>query len=576
MKLLDLAKMKKVASDAKTTTFLHEKGHKMTILHSALPRIMQEQIKRLPMADGGEVKGVNKSDAPDSPTHRGRSSAGGSLRAANEGGGNKEWRMDQAKTKHYRTLDEIRAMKDQDRKYLDEGTPDGTVGDSESDSAPVAPSAASHPNTININVGQPSAPQAQAPVAPAPQAAPPQDSPVEQQAQATLNAAGQQQKGVQEQAAVDAAKAQAQVPIEQQQQANADTIQLRQQQTIQDMQRHTDEFRDYMRANPINPRAYGQNQTGEQRAQTAIGLILGGLGGGGTSNLALDFLNKEIDRDISAQKENRDNQKTVYGAYQHLYDDENVSTALTKVSMNDRLMHQANMVAAQLGTQQAKANADALGSKLMIENEQQRNRAAALLNGKEQRGQTGAQPQANNGIYHILAPNAVKRSLGLSASGVFDQDKLKSQLTSAAQAEKVLNGPKGDGRGGIRELVEQMYEDIGRGSFTGGLEQRMKSGVGHVPYIGSSFEGAMNVVQQGEGYKDYTKNAQQIKSDLGSALAGIVNPSDLDRMVDPNLPALNDTPEDVQRKIDSIVQTVMKAVKTDELQKAGLAAPGVK
>ena len=78
MKLLDLGKMSKVATDGKTTTFRHDDGHEIRILHSALPRIQQEQIKRIEikehMADGGEVADDDDSDTPSKESGRNPSS----------------------------------------------------------------------------------------------------------------------------------------------------------------------------------------------------------------------------------------------------------------------------------------------------------------------------------------------------------------------------------------------------------------------------------------------------------------------------------------------------------------------
>jgi hypothetical protein len=61
------------------------------------------------------------------------------------------------------------------------------------------------------------------------------------------------------------------------------------------------------RENKIDPRRVIDNMTTGRKVVTAIGLIFGGMGGGGTGkNAALDQLNKAIDDDILAQKNAQD------------------------------------------------------------------------------------------------------------------------------------------------------------------------------------------------------------------------------------------------------------------------------
>lgn len=55
MKGLDLSKFKKVAEDKNTVTMKHDKGHTLTIALKGLPKIHQEQIKRIKLAEGGDV-----------------------------------------------------------------------------------------------------------------------------------------------------------------------------------------------------------------------------------------------------------------------------------------------------------------------------------------------------------------------------------------------------------------------------------------------------------------------------------------------------------------------------------------
>lgn len=69
----------------------------------------------------------------------------------------------------------------------------------------------------------------------------------------------------------------------------------------------------------IRPDHYLENMGTPKKIATAIGLLAGGMGSAFTgSNPALDFLNKQIDRDIESQKANIALKPTLLGAYAHM------------------------------------------------------------------------------------------------------------------------------------------------------------------------------------------------------------------------------------------------------------------
>lgn len=630
----------KISGDEKTSTLRHEKGHIMTIAHDALPKIQMEQLMRLKMAEGGHVESGKKRFDNEKGVHPdpgegdrgGMSMAGIFERHAKDKGVGKDSHERSIK-EHKRVLNEQKEMNKKDRKYLAEGTPEAPLSSesgSDSSSQPKAdPNSVNHNQPITINVGAPSA-AAPAEAAPSPyqnpqtaqvmntepsqvpsQPGPGQSSVISDPRAAAASSVGLQQQAIQGQQNIDVQKAQQQAQYEDAYLKQRAAIAQQDQDHYDELKQHTDDFNQHIQQNPINPTAYTDNMSGGKKMATGLGLLLGGMSGKGQSNVAMDFLNKQIDRNIHAQQQNINNQNTVYGAYRNLYGDSNIATSLAKVSANDLLVHQAQLMAAKLGTQQAAVNANALSAQKGIENTKELGLAAQRLgalrkgvvapkdSGIDQQennenpspeknpeesnaGQSGGLmnsanasmiPVKSNDIqnnlptYKILAPGALDRSVGLKGVGLVNHEKLQGQLTSAAQAEKVLNGPRGDGVGGINDLMNQMYEDIGRGSATGSLEHNIKSNIGHIPYIGQGAEAAMNMLGQGEGYKDYNSKSQALKTDLGSALNGLISVNDLDRIVDANSPQLGDTPEDIKEKTQMIVNTIKKALKTDELEK---------
>lgn len=104
-------------------------------------------------------------------------------------------------------------------------------------------------------------------------------------------------------------------------------------QGIQSKNKEIDSVLNDIKTGHINPNSYMQNMQTPQKVATAIGLFLGGWGSAYThqGNPAMEFLNKQIDRDIESQKANMENKKTLLGAYydqtKNMYAAENMARA---------------------------------------------------------------------------------------------------------------------------------------------------------------------------------------------------------------------------------------------------------
>ena len=106
--MIDLKGWQKIGEDKKTTTMKSEKGHQMTLVHKGLPKIQQEALKRLPLYEGGDVKGVHKTyfDEPETKQQMGESKAGDKVRSMDI---NKNSKND-AKAEHTKVLGEMKSM----------------------------------------------------------------------------------------------------------------------------------------------------------------------------------------------------------------------------------------------------------------------------------------------------------------------------------------------------------------------------------------------------------------------------------------------------------------------------------
>jgi hypothetical protein len=105
--------------------------------------------------------------------------------------------------------------------------------------------------------------------------------------------------------------------------------------------------------NYIKPNHYMESLDVPQKMSTAVGLILGGMGGLGKSNSALDFLNKQIDRDLESQKANQGTRNNLLSAMQEKYKNNLVAINMTKTFMAAKVADDLNVAAAKAGTPMA-------------------------------------------------------------------------------------------------------------------------------------------------------------------------------------------------------------------------------
>lgn len=109
----------------------------------------------------------------------------------------------------------------------------------------------------------------------------------------------------------------------------------------------------------IDAKRYVNNMSGGERVGTAIGLLLSGIGSGlsGQPNMAMDYLNKQIDRDIEAQKQNMNKQQNLIHAFDQQYGNVKDAALAAKIFYTDMYSHKIEEAAAKAGTPMAKAQA---------------------------------------------------------------------------------------------------------------------------------------------------------------------------------------------------------------------------
>jgi hypothetical protein len=550
-KLLELRNWSVDSADEERALLKHRDGHEMHVAIKALPRLQQEQIKKLmKMDEGGAVTtfdpkdtaniakamGAPKPPSPPQPQPQPKP------QMYADGGMTKE-ELDKAREKG----DEKPYRQDPDTGLYSETTNDETSPPDDS-AVPNFQHAAgvpgSHPINININPSSPSV-GSQIPQ-PAP---PPQANPPSVPAAAQVPMPGQQAPppSLPSQPAFSSEQAQGeQVGATRELAKGQQELLQRQNSYLADMKQHTDDFAEHLQANPINPNAYSESQSDAQRFNTAIGLFLGGLGGMGKGNSALDFLNKQIDRNIDAQKANIEREKNIYGAYQHLYDNDVVASNLTRASLLDIADSKMKLAALKIGTPQALNNYNTFSSGVQVQ--------------KGQLLQTAAAAKAQGGgdeIQSILKPGQDISQAQYNPKLKPYLSELTSQFTNAQQADRLLNQ--------LPAIFDEMQLGRGLGHFASSVAHQL-------PLIGGAMEQAIKSSSPDAQRFDTAKS--RLYSELTNALRGTnVSSDQIQKIIDNNSLTEIDKPSDIKRKMKNIELFIKNAVPHSLLDSAGVLNP---
>jgi hypothetical protein len=246
--------------------------------------------------------------------------------------------------------------------------------------------------------------------------------------------------------------------------------------------------------------------------------------------------------------------------------------------MNDALVHQASLVAAQLGTQQAAQARDALQSKLQLDNNQLLYNAAGILNGKtsgatpagqvNEMGQPGQQGRADR----ILAPGAQAKYNAL----LYDPTKtpeqkgeIVKQYNDAIQVDKAL------------EQVDQIFPQLVQkatyaGLITGPLQEAAEragehGGIGGaIGAVAAPAIGATGKILGNQQQVQYETARDSLRAVVATALAKAnVTPTEAGHIVDQFVPTKFDSEATARDKLEKLKAKIISITKTGALDSAG-------
>jgi hypothetical protein len=310
---IDLKKFKKIQHTQSTTTLQHPDGHKIKVAHAGLDEKTKKQLGELPMhyAHGGQVLDDETSKGAIKPANIDRPDGGwGSITGKAEGG-----------------MIEQQPGDDYKGHYADGSIPQGP-------SAPMDAIPQQDPNAWSGSAGVTPNNGASGDFG-MPNSEPTNGGPtnialpnMQQQPQMGMPGMGQstsglgmQMQGIKQQANAEGALGKQQAAIEQEHQKHIQQIAIDTQANAAKIDQDTAGIIADMRNGHINPSHYMDSKSSLGKVSTAIGLILGGIGGGLThqENPALKFLMSNIEKDVEAQKANMSNKNTLLAALEKQY-----------------------------------------------------------------------------------------------------------------------------------------------------------------------------------------------------------------------------------------------------------------
>lgn len=390
---LDMKGLKKISTDAKSTTFMHPKGHEVRIAHKALSPKFRKDLEGIPhFAQGGmaepDLSEYQNPVAPLSTPMEAPAAApvasvdpysqkikdfyninavarnpdiGDAVRFNNgkepEIFDSESWKKAEQEVSQLKEMEAAKASK-----AAVSGAEDNAVRQRAGlaplavPSAPIAPEAAPLP-------GPAIGPSGPAPAATNPMANYGSNYQTGSMMGDIRQGYNKQLAGIESerQAASDIAKRTADIQSNQvQAQQN---LMAKYDEKFNAIQAETNHIVDYMNKNPVDRERYIKGMSMGEKIGVAIGSLIGTNQGG--QNGAAEWLNKQIDRDIEVQKENLGTQKSLLSANMQKFG--NLKEAMAVTANQMAAIHSSMILeaGAKSGSQMALANAQKAAGDLL-------------------------------------------------------------------------------------------------------------------------------------------------------------------------------------------------------------------
>jgi hypothetical protein len=353
MKGLNLSQFKKISSDSKSTTLKHPEGHKIVIAHHALSPQHKKQLSEIPTkyAEGGDVE---ESRSPASLLYPEEAQAASDKklsisskeRAALNAVREKEGPLPsdsmgpvKPDPTVYEKVNNFLSMPGEQEAEAAKQWQQGLAVDrAKLGSAQLGPSPASTGQPVVAN---------QDPFG------------YGAMAEGMLAGVNQEKAGAMAAAAAAAQEGKLQELAAKQQEKALNDFKVEHEKQYAALNAERQALLNDYKAGHINANHYVESMSSGKKALTAIGLILGGMGGGltGQGNAAQDFLNKQIDRDIESQKATMGKNQNLLSANAQAFGNLKDAEMMTRIQLNDLYSSKVAQAAAASMGSKAQANA---------------------------------------------------------------------------------------------------------------------------------------------------------------------------------------------------------------------------
>lgn len=423
---LDLSRFKKIGADEHTSILRHEDGHELRIDHKKLNPKLKGQLDKLPMgskkddarqkfADGGDTLDVNLD-----PNQLAAQAADARPQAA-----------------------PMQDPGDQPFTGLTGSQPIGTPANPGAEAPDTGmlnlPPDATQATNATQNPGQSLDPGSPAPDAGrglAAQSGPSDPYGMGAYASQELGALGQQQAGNTAAAKAEGALGQAKATQEAGFQSSLHDAAQTYQSTMDHLLDQDQKVQSDLANGHFDPNAYIKNMTTGGQIATGIGLILGGMGAGLTHgpNMAFEFLQSQINRDLDAQKAEVGKKENLLSHNIALMGNARAGYEMTRLQLNDVVGSQIRMEADKAATPIAAAQAQ-IQNGLIGEKKAQTMRQIALLQSAQRLQQGTGNPASSLRLMQMsgmITPQQYESGNKELEKGM-ETEKLRGDLTNSFQ-----------------------------------------------------------------------------------------------------------------------------------------------
>jgi hypothetical protein len=302
---------KKIKSDKNITILKHPKGHEIKVVHSALKPEMKAKLDKLPihkMAYGGEATNASSTNDPsdfsdvqsNQPITEEEPIIGSKTQGALNERSAEDAQADEPETSNKPTQQKVR-------------TPSPSAPQTASNPES-APQTASNPDPYGFNEYE------QGMKTGYEQQLAGQSAQLAAQGQLGKDIAGIEQKNAQQNQKLSDDYANASAPINEK----------------------MNETQNWINENPVNAKNYVDKMSTGAQISTGIGLLLAGLGAGATGgkNVAAEYLQKQVDNDVDAQKANIGNKQSLLNHFRQQGMNEREAYNMARLTNGQILMSQ--------------------------------------------------------------------------------------------------------------------------------------------------------------------------------------------------------------------------------------------